>query len=459
MQSPLCPWERPQPLTELYCCIALATLVVLACVFAWSRSSTAASSTSVCAPLQEKATSGRDEWADSVRLVLTCFILTGHLAAMPCGIFSERLYWFSPFLVWTNLIAIPGFAALSGHLSKSPLTEDRASRLVIYVVLPYLFIKFLTGVWTAWTLRALVVDNPELNPLFTFNPFASEGNEWYLSCLIQWRLAVTVMRPLGRWPLVLLALFMGLMSGFWLPEGSPGSVLRAFSFFPFFAAGYAFDLGHARTLLMSEECIVWKFAFRVVFLGTLGLLFCCPAFSGNFVTFSVGDLNFDYTTALPYFGANTARGMCGSEFRLSAVHRLVRYELMALMIVGLVACVPSSPAMAYYGRNVMYPYLLHNLVLTVTAYVIPLTWWSLSPFTPGGWVWASTLVIGPLLTLALASAPVRLLARGVIEPTWAAHLMFTPKNAAQFMVPKSAADGDLLPHALFAQCLRKQSKV
>jgi len=447
---PSCVWVRPQPLTELYGCIALASLVVLACVFVWSRRRSTASSTIVCAPLCE-STSGRDEWVDCVRLVLTFFILTGHLAAIPCSYVPERTYWFGPFLVWTNLIAIPGFATLSGHLSKAPLTEGRASRLVIYVVLPYLFIKFLTCVWTAWTLRAVMF----ANPLIAFNPFDSEGNEWYLACLIQWRLALVVFQPLGRWPLVLVALVVGLMSGFWVPESSPGSTLRACSFFPFFAAGYAFDLGHVRKFLMSEERIAWKLLFRAVFLCTLGLLFLCPAFSGNFVTYSVGDLNFDYTTALPYFGATAARPPCGSEFRLSILHRLVRYELMVVMVVGLIAWVPSSPAMAYYGRNVMYPYLLHNLVLAFVAYSVPLSWWLLSPFTPGGWTWGSTLVIGPVLTLTLASAPVRLLARGVIEPTWASHWIFTPKNAAQFVVCKSAADGDLLPHALFEKCLTK----
>ena len=50
----------------------------------------------------------------------------------------ESRYWLRPFLAWINLFVMPGFAVLSGYLSRQPLNSLRAARLLIYVALPYL---------------------------------------------------------------------------------------------------------------------------------------------------------------------------------------------------------------------------------------------------------------------------------------------------------------------------------
>lgn len=442
-----CTWAWPHPLTETYGIVSLVTVsAVPVAKMCWGlpRHSSKASE-----PLLKSL--GRETWVDSLRFILMIFILMGHYVAIPCSYIAEQSYWLSPLLVWINLFVMPGFAALSGYLSKAPLTEARVSRLLVFVFFPYVFSKVIYWLWSSVEFRTLGAFDP-------FDAFSNSfGLEWYLIVLVQWRLAIVLMRPFGTWTFVSIAIFIGLVSGNWVPSGSALALHRACSFFPFFVLGYLMDLGHLRNILNRSS--VGKIALRMVFVGFLLMLFYCPGIARLFMANTLGDLNFDYQSAIPSIAstseqanlypngfvpvlAPSPRSTCGSEWALSFVHRLIRYQLGVILLLGLLSWTPASPALAMYGQHTMYPYLLHPwifqiLVLPTMQRHMPLLVQSLHSFSSGGYVWAYAVLLAPVLTLGLSSTLVRRITWVFIEPTWIASRLLSSELSETLDCSKS----------------------
>jgi len=431
-----CLWEWPEPLTQLYG-VGSTSAALLALGLAKTWRPTPCSQASVTTPLVGSQT--REAWVDSARFVLIVFIVMGHYVAIPCSYIAEQSYWLAPLLVWINLFVMPGFAALSGYLSKGPLTQPRGGRVLIFVFFPYLFSKLIYWAWFSIEYRMVGF----FDPFDAFNN--SLGLEWYLIVLVQWRLAIVLMSPLSKWALLGGALAIGLVSGNWVPSGSMLALQRACAFFPFFVLGYSFDLGHAREVVTRRtDCRV---LLQSIFIGALALLFCYPGISRLFMVNTLGDLNFDYLGAIsteaaavkvgpygfPLVLSPLPREHCGTEWALSFVHRLVRYELGALMLLGLLAWIPSSAVIAQYGQFTMYPYLIHPWVFQLwlkplmDRHMLALVT-SLAPFSAGGYVWILAVLLAPVLTVVLSIAPVRFLTRIVIEPTWLGPLILSAES-------------------------------
>lgn len=430
MDSVSCVWTRPEGLTQLYGVVSVATIGVFALV--------RASWTELChvgktsAPLLGPPT--REAWVDSMRFVLIVFIVMGHYAAVPCSYIAEQTYWLAPLLVWINLFVMPGFAVLSGYLSKAPLTSERVGRLLIFALCPYIFSKLVYWAWFSLEFHVVNYFDP-------FDAFSNSlGLEWYLIVLVQWRLAIVLMKPFSPLMLLVISLAVGLVSGNWVPSNASLGLQRACSFFPFFVLGYSVDILRLREILTRSSGLTAL--FRAVFVGALALLFWSPGIARLFMANTLGDLNFDYASAIStqYIAKAGPVGLapvimpqprttCGSEWAFSFVHRFIRYELGALMLLGLGAWVPSSASLAQYGRHTMYPYLLHPWVFQLLFNPmmqrdLPALFRTLGPFSSGGYVWGYTVLFAPVLTLLLSIAPVRFLTHIVIEPTWLASLLF-----------------------------------
>jgi len=370
------------------------------------------------------------------------FIVMGHYVAIPCGYIAEQSYWLAPLLVWINLFVMPGFAVLSGYLSKGDLTQRRISRLLIFVLFPYIFSKLIYWAWFS-------VEFHTVGYLDLFDAWSNSlGLEWYLIVLVQWRIAIVLMSPLNKYALFGSALAIGLVSGNWVPSSAPLALQRVCAFFPFFVAGYSLDLAYIREVVFrSTSC---KFTLRAVFMGALVLFFCCPGISNLFMCNTLGDLNFDYASAVPSQVAlkvgpaglvpvvgPALRVSCGSSWLFSFVHRLVRYQIGAVLLLGLLAWIPScSPTLAQYGQHTMYPYLLHPwifqlwLMPLINRHLMPFVH-SLVPFAAGGYVWLVAVFMAPVITLALSTAPVRFLTSPAIEPTWLGSLMLSSDAQAR----------------------------
>jgi len=428
-----CAWARPELLTQTYGVACTATFAALALARASCTKPSELASTA-SAPLL--ASPGRETWVDSARFVLMVFIIMGHYVCVPCSYIAEQSYWLSPLLVWINLFVMPGFAALSGYLSKGPLTQARISRLLVYVLAPYIMCKLIYWTWFSITFRTI-------GYMDLFDAYANSlGLEWYLIVLVQWRLAIMLMSPLNKWTMFGIAVAAGLVSGNWVPNSAPLALQRCLSFFPFFVIGYLVDLGHFRD--MVTRTTTTKVMFRSIFVGALAIFFCFPTIANLFMSNTLGDLSFDYASSVPSQVVLHAlpsglvpvmgpqqRMTCGSEWFFSFVHRLIRYQIGTALLLGLLAWIPtSSPTMAHYGQHTMYPYLIHPWIFQI--WLMPLMnkhilyfVSTLVPFSSGGYVWLLAVLVAPVLALALSTAPVRFLTSPAIEPTWLGALMLS----------------------------------
>jgi fucose 4-O-acetylase-like acetyltransferase len=364
------------------------------------------------------------------------FIVMGHYVAIPCGYIAEQTFWLGPLLAWINLFVMPGFAVLSGYLSKGSLTEARVGRLLVFVLFPYILSKLVYWIWFSLTFRMVGWFDP-------FDAYSNSlGLEWYLIVLVQWRLAIALLSPFNKWALIGSAVAVGLVSGNWVPNSTALALHRGCSFFPFFVLGYTVDLAYWReAVTRSTLC---QGVLRISFVAVLALFFCFPGLARLFMNNTLGDLSYDYAATVPVemsavkimptglapVLAPMQRANCGSEWVFSFVHRLIRYEIGLFLLFGFLAWIPSSSTMARYGRHTMYPYLLHPWIFQL--WLMPLfnrhllTFvGTLGTFSSGGYVWLASVLLAPFLTLLLSTAPVRFIARYMIEPTWLGGLLLS----------------------------------
>merc|ERR1719311_335850 len=116
-------WDSLEPRTELYGFLVAATACAVLPLWSWRQCAApekgAASSLRDCEDAARPLLApDREAWVDSARLLLIVFVVTGHFVGIACYYVLERSYWLSPLLAWINLIAMQGFAVLSGYLSK-----------------------------------------------------------------------------------------------------------------------------------------------------------------------------------------------------------------------------------------------------------------------------------------------------------------------------------------------------
>merc|ERR1719265_1325973 len=91
------------------------------------------------APLVSALPNARSSWLDNCRFWLVTLVIVGHIVAMPWTFGWVQGYWLKPFLSWSSTMHIPGLAFISGACSRGPLTPSRAARLIIFVIIPYVF--------------------------------------------------------------------------------------------------------------------------------------------------------------------------------------------------------------------------------------------------------------------------------------------------------------------------------
>ena len=168
---------------------------------------------------------GRNEYLDSLKFYLICFVVLGHTLA-------EHIHG-SPFidglLYWIYTFHMPLFVLLSGFFSKK-MDKGKFKWFVIRTFETFLIfqaisvlLKYLTG--ETITLQLII------SPISVY---------WYLFSLILWRSLLQLMpeKWLRKEPVIIGVTFMvGLVAGF-IPVSNEFAIQRTLAFLPFFFLGY-----------------------------------------------------------------------------------------------------------------------------------------------------------------------------------------------------------------------------
>lgn len=426
--APLCSMAWSDLSTDTAQCTKVSTMLVFACLMlAGIRRRSAKPDAAVHAPLLSG--DARSFWLDNCRFWLVTLVIVGHIIALPWTFGWVDGYWLKPVLSWANTIHIPGLAFISGVCSHGPLTSPRAARLIVFLLIPYMFSRLFNWAYSC-----------HIGASCLLNPFRGDGIEWYLLSLLQWRLAICLCAPVRGEVLLIASFVCALTSGYYIPFDGVLAIERTMAFFPFFVAGFLFDLDAARHHV-ERNPILRTVAFTVLSVTLAVLWFGPPSWTIILETGMPGDFNFDYANPRidpehPWKYLGMPR--CGLEFWLSPVWRVPRYVLSFVMLAATLILVPSRET--WYteaGRYTMYPYLLHGwlifAMITWAQHHPYFLYWTMGPFWKGGWTWLVAIGAGFIFSLATTTHAVRRVFGFVIEPVWAYSFMLEDEDAESKM--------------------------
>lgn len=369
----------------------------------------------------------RSAFLDNSKFVLITLIVASH--TMHTTMFGTPMhnptFWLYGIWVWTGWFVMPMFTFLSGMMSKGAPSAVKFHKLFVYVLMPYMLLKF---VW--WMIYMVAERRATLfNPL---NAYAYAGVEWYLASLLTWRLLAMLLRPLPPTAHLGSALITGLGCGYLLRQSAAFALSNTLSFWPIFVCGYLVDAAALERALSPAPLrvfagiILFGSAVAVsLFRAELGRSLLYPGF--------LGDLNSDYSAY--YTVAQMAQPFpvgCGEHSHILWTYRLARYAIAAVLGSALLAVVPRGSidrfSITAAGSRCIYAYLLHMgmLWLLVLAFRLLLGEARLAtdtPFLEGGWIWGVITLLAACSTWIMTTKWCAAVFWPLVEPRWVEHLL------------------------------------
>ncbi|WP_406502949.1 acyltransferase family protein [Streptomyces sp. NBC_00212] len=293
---------------------------------------------------------------------------------------------------------MPAFILLSGYFSKSFTGRpDQIRRLVTGVLLPYLIFNALYAAAYYYLRGAPFSTNPAV-PVYLC---------WFLIALFLWRLTAPLWNAL-RHP-VATAVVISLAAGA-VEMGQELAMARVLMFLPWFVVGLRMRPDHFARLRTAAArcCAVVVFAVSLCLARVLS-----PAPSDDWLSMSSG-YSALHSTPLHYL-----------------LGRLALFALSAALVASFFSLVPGRRMrITALGAVTLYPYLLHGLLIRAAekagVFLVLMNW------GPAGTALLTAAVVP--IVLFLSAAPVRALARPLVEPRlprWLAKPTPSPARRAR----------------------------
>ncbi|MGP3975584.1 acyltransferase family protein [Streptomyces sp. 8N114] len=320
----------------------------------------------------------RDPFLDNAKFLLIVLVVIGH--TWPMGLVEGSRTVKAGYL-WISSFHMPAFILLSGYFSRGFAGRpEQLRKLVAGVLVPYLVFEVL------YTAVEAVAWGKPFRLTLTEPTFVC----WFLAALFVWRLTVPLWRVIP-WPVPVAAL-VSLAAGT-SSLGQDLALPRVLMFLPWFVLGLALRPAHFARL--RESRVLRWCAPPVLLAGGAVAYAVAPGTDVHWLWMSHGQAELGAGT-LPYL-----------------LVRLGLFAGTALMTGAFLALVPRRTRwLTGLGALTLYPYLLHGL-LTTAAHAYG---WD-APLRPLGPLGAALLTAcGAAVAVLLSTAPVRRLARPLIEP-------------------------------------------
>lgn len=321
----------------------------------------------------------RDPYLDNVKGALIVLVVVGHGVGQVLGAPGAWDLYFTIYL-----FHMPAFVLVCGMLTAHSLDGRRAGGLVRSIVIPYAVFQLLYLV----SFRALGDDTAEYSANQLVTPLYQL---WFLLSLLAWRLVAPLFAQLRPSVAVGASLALSVLGGAASELGLLLSLNRTFGMLPFFVIGLC--LGRDAPHQVPRAGRVAGAVVLAVLLVPLGLLARDRGMIGW----------------LAYVAPYSDFDMAIGEATLT---RLVVIVVGLALAAAFLAVLPrrAIPLLTAVGAASMYPFLVHGLVLRVFA-ATPL---NDEVDNPSG---LALVVVGcVLLTVVLASRPLRTCLRPFVEP-------------------------------------------
>jgi fucose 4-O-acetylase-like acetyltransferase len=324
----------------------------------------------------------RDPRWDNLRFLAGAGVLLIHVTDFLPG--RDGLHWL---YLATWALRIPLFALLAGYFSSAtPLSRGRGGvwRLVESLLVPYLAVQ-LVACLELWAMSGA-------DELWTLQVHNTGWTLWFLLALFVWRLALPYLARL-RYPLAT-SVVVSLIAGYLPLDPLPMAASRTVGMLPFFLLGWKLRQGGLDPLMRAGGS-------REAAVAVLAGSFVAAWFVKDHVSRDLLTFRLTYEQLGLPVGAPLAW----------TVRCLVILAAMAVTL-SVIRLVPRRrvPFLTYLGSGGLYIYLLHGLLLRPLNAADAFAW-------VGPWTEQALLVLICLAAAAaLASPPVRRLARPMVQP-------------------------------------------
>lgn len=321
----------------------------------------------------------RDPWWDNVRWASGTLVVVGHTTESLADL--DGLRWL---YVASWALRVPVFVMVAGYFSAAgPLTPRDGRRIVESIAVPYLAVGALHSVqmWLYYDEWHAYVVSPA-------------WGLWFLLSLVVWRVALPYLVLLRR-PFTL-SVLAALLVGYLDDVGYAYSASRTVTFLPFFLLGHRIRTGGPGGPGRMLDARWSRLAAASVLLAVLPVSWLLRHEVRDYWLAMRGP----YGYQLP-FGTEWAWALRAGVLLVGVVVALSFVRLMPRR---------RLPVISYLGAGGLYVYLLHPLVVRALHRAMGLEW-------VGPWYEQLCLVLVAVAVAGLlASPPVRLLARPLIQP-------------------------------------------
>lgn len=331
----------------------------------------------------------RTPYWDNARAIAIVLVVIGH-AIQPLNSALDLSY--ATYLA-IYAFHMPAFALLAGYFSRADPSPQQVARVATDILVPYLIFE------TIWTAIRVIGGAP-----LGWDPTTASWTLWFLLALAIFRLLLPLLARL-RAPL-LVAILVSVATGYFEGVDTTFSLSRALGLLPFFLLGWWLNdrdvIGRLRWLERDRRDRVVVVARGIAVALFVAVFTVALLGTDTSRAIGLGRMLF-YADSYSELGLD---GIAGGAVRLAVI------GVGVLLTVALLALVPrGAQPYTWLGAYTLYVYLLHTF---------PLGALRASELTGEGapaLVWYLGLLLGAVaLTVVLASKPVRLVARPLVEP-------------------------------------------
>jgi len=311
---------------------------------------------------------------------------------------------------------------LSGLVARGRPSWSGVRSLLVRVVLPIVFYTTLlrpVGEYMVSGWPKTFAQHTRLASHYLFPHFTHAGGDehlnlvWYLFALVGWRLWGLLLAPLPQIPKMVAALLIGVAGGY--ATVTLFALSWSMVMFPLYVAGQIFPL----EVMNYWRWRNWRPATCAIGVGLLaGLLALTSEFSVKTFLNDIPGWGWSEELSIGY-GWPDARPPCSSVEAFFFPFRGLFRNLMELTktLIFLILCCPRSEGiMSNLGRNSIYPFLLHLLVLHMVKH------WMGHAYSLILQYWMGSIAVAILMNVLLSSNPVRAVFRVFLDPAWIEQL-------------------------------------
>jgi len=268
----------------------------------------------------------REAYFDNARLLMIAFVVFGHLIQP----YQDMLFLQMSY-TWIYTFHMPVFIFLAGFFARGAGSKAAVEKLAKKLLLPFLFFQVI------YTIYYFMIGKDGWMESILVPQWAL----WFLLSLFCWHILLIPFKRIRPSLGIPLAVFIGLLVGYFNEIGGALSLSRTFVFFPFFLVGY--------WMTKEQLAVLRRMPIRIgggLLLIAAGALF-----------YLYPDIPTDWllgSKSYAVLGAGEAGGLI----------RLLVYLFSGLMMISILALVPNKEMpFTKYGQRTLYVYLLHGFFI------------------------------------------------------------------------------------------------